>query len=60
MKFFYRGVTYENQPSTLEVTEGEIGGTYRGKNWKVHYPQRHSLRKTASHEFIYRGVTYKK
>lgn len=31
MKLSYRGVTYEPKPLTLEVTEGEIGGMYRGQ-----------------------------
>lgn len=57
MKLFYRGICYESQPSTLEVSEGEIGGTYRGNTWKVHKPKLF-LRRQMPMERIYRGVTY--
>ncbi|NEQ69824.1 MAG: DUF4278 domain-containing protein [Symploca sp. SIO1B1] len=30
MKLTYRGVSYEHQPATLETTETEITGKYRG------------------------------
>jgi hypothetical protein len=58
MKLSYRGVSYEDQPSTLEVSEGEIGGKYRGQTWKIHRPKQ-SLRRSASKELIYRGITYR-
>ena len=32
MKLCYRGISYESTP-TLEVTEGEILGKYRGTPW---------------------------
>ncbi len=38
MKLSYRGVSYEIEPSTLEVTEGEVGGLYRGQAWRVYRP----------------------
>ncbi|MGI0493586.1 DUF4278 domain-containing protein [Alkalinema pantanalense CENA528] len=34
MKLSYRGVHYEYTPPTLEVTEGEICGHYRGVEWR--------------------------
>ncbi|OUC13898.1 MAG: hypothetical protein B0A82_14835 [Alkalinema sp. CACIAM 70d] len=34
MKLSYRGVQYEYTPPTLEVTEGEICGRYRGVEWR--------------------------
>ncbi len=58
MKLLYRGVSYEEQPSTLEVSEGEIGGRYRGQIWKIHRPKQ-SLRRSAAKELIYRGITYR-
>lgn len=36
MRLSYRGVSYEYSPPTLEVTEGEIQGKYRGTPWKCH------------------------
>jgi hypothetical protein len=57
MKLSYRGVNYEYQPLTLEVTEGEILGKYRGVNWRCHtlneipIPQPDRVLK-------YRGVAY--
>jgi len=58
MKLSYRGVNYEEQPSTLEVTEGEIGGKYRGQAWKIHRPKQ-NFRHPMSRELIYRGITYR-
>ncbi|HAX85169.1 MAG TPA: hypothetical protein DCY91_02645 [Cyanobacteria bacterium UBA11370] len=58
MKLAYRGVSYETQPLTLEVTEGEIGGMYRGQTWKVHKHQ--SLnRGQVPLQLSYRGIPYK-
>lgn len=58
MKLSYRGVSYEEQPSTLEVTEGEIGGKYRGQIWNIHRPKQ-SSRRPMFRELIYRGITYR-
>ncbi|HAX85168.1 MAG TPA: hypothetical protein DCY91_02640 [Cyanobacteria bacterium UBA11370] len=59
MKCSYRGVSYEeNAASTLEVTEGEIGGTYRGHNWRVHY-LRHIPEPAPVHDLKWRGVAYR-
>lgn len=57
MKLSYRGVRYESTPSTLEVTEGEIGGMYRGRPWQFHY-LRHIPEPPPIHELKWRGVTY--
>ncbi|MEC4891946.1 MAG: DUF4278 domain-containing protein [Oscillatoria sp. PMC 1051.18] len=59
MKLHFRGHNYETQPVSLEVTEGAVGGTYRGSAWKVHR-FRFNRRHQPSQEFIYRGVTYKR
>jgi hypothetical protein len=58
MKFAYRGVNYEDQPSTLEVTEGEIGGMYRGQNWRFRYV-RHIPEPLPTPNLKYRGVAYR-
>jgi len=57
MKLSYRGVNYDKAPSTLEVTEGEIGGMYRGQNWRYQYP-RHIATPLPIHNLKYRGVPY--
>ena len=39
MQFSYRGVLYDKKPLTLEVTESEISGKYRGQDWHYRYPK---------------------
>lgn len=58
MKLSYRGVKYENTSPVLEVTEGEIGGTYRGQSWRSHYV-RHIPEPAPVHDLKYRGVAYR-
>lgn len=58
MKRSYRGVNYIGEPSTLEVTEGEIGGLYRGQNWRFHYAK-HMPEPLPSQNLQYRGVAYR-
>ena len=36
MKLGNRSGSYEREPLTLEVTEGEIVGKYRGRTWQYH------------------------
>jgi hypothetical protein len=36
MKLTYRGVSYDYRPATLEVTEGDIMGRYRGQTIRRH------------------------
>ncbi len=57
MKYCYRGVSYEREPLSLEVTEGEIGGKYRGKEWKHHYPK-HIPQLAPKSNLQYRGIRY--
>ena len=59
MKLHYRGVNYDSEPSMVDVSEGEIGGTYRGHLWKIHKPKLHR-RRPGSMELTYRGVTYRR
>lgn len=59
MQLLFRGVHYEDTPTTLEVVEGEVGGVYRGSPWRVHRLIE-SPRRTRPHEFIYRGIRYSK
>lgn len=57
MQLSFRGIHYEAEPQVLEVEEGEVGGTYRGKPWKVHR-YRQQPRSSNTHELKYRGVRY--
>ncbi|MBE9124838.1 MULTISPECIES: DUF4278 domain-containing protein [unclassified Coleofasciculus] len=59
MKLSYRGISYEETPVTLDITEGGIGGTYRGHSWRVH-KARLIRRHPAPLELTYRGATYKR
>ena len=58
MKLSYRGMKYDNASSFLEVTEGDIGGTYRGQTWRSHYV-RHIPEPAPVHDLRYRGVAYR-
>jgi Domain of unknown function (DUF4278) len=58
MRLTYRGVSYERQPLSLEVTEGEIGGQYRGQTWRHHYPRHIPNLKPKPYVLQYRGVAY--
>lgn len=57
MKLSYRAVNYESNPPALELTESEIGGKYRGANWRHHYP-RHIPVPQPVVDLKYRGVAY--
>ncbi|NEQ69835.1 MAG: DUF4278 domain-containing protein [Symploca sp. SIO2D2] len=57
MKLTYRGIQYQTEPATLEIREGEIGGTYRGSPWRVHY-LRHIPEPTPVHNLTWRGISY--
>jgi hypothetical protein len=59
MQYTYRGVTYNREPLSLEVTEGEIGGTYRGQAWQKNY-LRHVPELKPKPYLQYRGVAYSK
>jgi hypothetical protein len=57
MKLTYRGVSYDYTPAPVEVTEGQLGGKYRGLDWrfctvKKEYVQQPNV------ELKYRGVSY--
>ncbi|UBF28086.1 DUF4278 domain-containing protein [Kovacikia minuta CCNUW1] len=57
MKLSYRGVNYEFTPPSLEVTEGEILGKYRGVNWRCHTLQETPIPQI-NQTLTYRGVSY--
>ncbi len=57
MKLTYRGVSYESTLPTVELTEGEITGKYRGTAWKQKYP-RHIPVPQPKLDLKYRGAAY--
>lgn len=57
MEFSYRGVKYEKDLPSLEMTEGEIGGMYRGQAWNYRYPRHIPVPHVTPH-LKYRGVNY--
>lgn len=57
MKLSYRGVSYESEPSILEMNQGEMGGKYRGQQWQYRYPK-HIPQVQPKLYMQYRGVTY--
>jgi hypothetical protein len=57
MQLSFRGIHYESKPLTMEYTEGEVGGKYRGKPWKVHRPKGNTPHHSR-HQLTYRGVHY--
>lgn len=56
MRLSYRGVSYEYTPTTLEVTEGEILGKYRGQPWRQQSFQ--DAPAQPIRQLKYRGVSY--
>jgi len=56
MKLTYRGTTYESDIPTIDVTEGEVGGKYRGQSWSYRYP-RHIPVPGPPRHLKYRGLS---
>ncbi len=57
MKLSYRGVNYEYSAPSLEVTEGEILGKYRGVGWHCHTLKEIPVPQSNT-ALTYRGVNY--
>lgn len=57
MKLRYRGIEYEHNAPTLEMTTSEISGKYRGGTWQHNYP-RHIPQTQPTAELKYRGISY--
>lgn len=57
MKLSYRGASYEYNPPTLEVTEGEVMGRYRGAAWRCHTVKEMPYAQPRL-DLSYRGVPY--
>ncbi|WP_017303277.1 DUF4278 domain-containing protein [Spirulina subsalsa] len=57
MELCYRGVHYQRQPLSLEVSEGELSGKYRGQSYHYRYP-RHIPTLQTKPPLKYRSVAY--
>ncbi|CBN58077.1 MULTISPECIES: DUF4278 domain-containing protein [Kamptonema] len=57
MKLTYRGISYEYTPPVVETVEGNIGGKYRGLDWRFRNLKKAPLLQP-SVNLTYRGVTY--
>ena len=60
MRLQFRGKTYEAPHIEWDVNEGEVGGLYRGKPWKVHHLREKHRQNHTSTELTYRGIHYTK
>ena len=57
MELKYHGIKYEYNPVTVELTTEEVGGKYRGVEWKRYRSRAIPLTSNAV-ELKYRGVSY--
>jgi len=57
MQYHFHGATYEHEASVVPVSEGSIGGKYRGAYWKTHVVKLPSQAR-APRQLCYRGVMY--
>lgn len=57
MKLHYRGIDYDYNPPTVAVTEGEVGGKYRGLDWRFHNLEKPPVLQPRLN-LTYRGVKY--
>lgn len=58
MKLQFRGKSYEAPDTEWNVNEGDVGGMYRGKPWKVHHLKEQHRRHQAKSALTYRGIHY--
>lgn len=57
MKLCYRGVCYDYTPPTVETTQGEFVGKYRGLDWRFYAVKKAPVQQT-NVDLKYRGVAY--
>lgn len=57
MKLSYRGVSYDYNPPKVETTEGQIGGKYRGLDWRFRNLKKPPVLQPTVN-LKYRGVSY--
>ncbi|RMF28092.1 MAG: DUF4278 domain-containing protein [Cyanobacteria bacterium J083] len=60
MQLHFHGHDYDDPYIQWQITEGKIGGKYRGIPWKIHkLREKHRLTPHRT-ELVYRGVHYTK
>lgn len=57
MKLTYRGVSYDYNPPTVETQEVEVGGKFRGLDWRFRNLSKPAVIQPTTH-LTYRGVKY--
>ncbi len=57
MKLIYRGISYEYNPPVVNTVEGNVGGKFRGLDWRFHNLKKPPVLQP-SVNLTYRGVTY--
>ncbi|MEN9216391.1 MAG: DUF4278 domain-containing protein [Gloeomargarita sp. HHBFW_bins_162] len=57
MQYHFHGATYEHDAPVVPVSEGNVGGKYRGATWKTHVVNA-PLPQRAPRQLRYRGVMY--
>lgn len=57
MKLSYRGVSYDYIPPTVETTQSEVVGKYRGLDWRFCAVKKAPVQQT-NLDLKYRGVAY--
>ncbi|MBP0021814.1 MAG: DUF4278 domain-containing protein [Cyanobacteria bacterium SBLK] len=57
MKLTYRGVTYDYNPTNVKSIDTEVGGKYRGLEWRFRNRKAPTAQK-ATLDLVYRGVAY--
>jgi hypothetical protein len=60
MRLHFLGKTYETPHEEWQVSEGKVGGLYRGSPWKVHRLKEQHRRRHNSATLVYRGIPYTK
>jgi len=60
MKLNFHGQTYDSPHVELPVDEGQVGGVYRGSQWKIHHVHQQQNRRQNLAKLTYRGVSYTK
>lgn len=60
MKLHFHGQDYQDPYIEWQVTEGAVGGKYRGVPWKIHRMREQHRLHPHHLELIYRGVHYTK
>ncbi|MDY6781961.1 MAG: DUF4278 domain-containing protein [Cyanobacteriota bacterium] len=59
MKLCYRGISYDYNPPAVETTQGQVGGQYRGADWRFRNLKKPPVLQPTKN-LVYRGVAYQR